>query len=103
MIEMAVKYVEQAPEGHWQIAGSGVSLESVVNAYREGLSAEAISAEFPTLSLEKVHGAIAFYLHHRERVDQYLDEQRLRWADLKTKSDAANSVLLNRLRRAARQ
>lgn len=74
----------------------------MVYFYREGLSAEAIAAEFPTLSLEKVHGAIAFYLRHRERVDQYLHEQRLRWTDLKAKSDAANSILLNRLRAAAR-
>ena len=99
-METAVKYVEETPEGHWQVAGSGVSLESVAYAYRDGLSAEAIAAEFPTLSLEQVHGAIAFYLRHRAAVDQHLDNQRLRWADLKAKSDAMNSTLLDRVRAA---
>ncbi|HEX7449092.1 MAG TPA: DUF433 domain-containing protein [Pirellulales bacterium] len=98
MIETAVSYVVKTPEGHWQVVGSGVSLESVVYVYREGLSADAIAAEFPSLSLEQVHGAIAFYLHHRAAMDQHLGEQRLRWADLKAKSDAANSALLDRVR-----
>lgn len=100
MMETAVKYVEETPEGHWQVAGSGVSLESVAYAYRDGLSAEAIAVEFPTLSLEQVHGAIAFYLHHLADVDKYLADQRLSWADLKAKSDEMNSTLLDRVRTA---
>lgn len=100
MVETAIRYVVETPEGGWQIAGSGVSLDSVVFAYREGLSAEVIVAEFPTLTLEQVHGAIAFYLRHRTTVDRHLDEQQSRWADLKAKSDTANSELLERVRAA---
>lgn len=60
--------------GYW-IAGTRVSLESVIHAFREGRSPETIAAEcFPTLSLEQVYGAITYYLGHREEVDAYLAE-----------------------------
>lgn len=69
---MDKQYVEQRGDAHW-IAGSRVSLESVVFVFRDGYSPETIAAEcFPTLSLEQVYGAIAFYLGNRRELDAYL-------------------------------
>ncbi|RMH84654.1 MAG: DUF433 domain-containing protein, partial [Calditrichaeota bacterium] len=60
--------------GYW-IAGTRVSLDSVVYAFLEGLSPETIVAEcFPVLSLEQVYGAIAYYLSHRDEIDAYLKQ-----------------------------
>jgi uncharacterized protein (DUF433 family) len=65
-------YVEKR-DNTYRIVGSRVSLESVVYAFRDGLSAETIAIEcFPTLTLEKVYGAIAFYLAHRKEIDEHL-------------------------------
>lgn len=62
-------YVEQHGAG-WRVRGSRVSLDSVVAAFRDGLSPETIAREcFPTLSLEQVYGVIAFYLARRAAVD----------------------------------
>lgn len=100
MGESAVSYVVQSPEGGWRIAGSRVSLDSIVQSYWEGLSAEAIADEFPTLTAEQVYGAIAFYLGHRSDIDAYLKRQDSHWAELKEQSEAANAPLLPRLRAA---
>jgi uncharacterized protein (DUF433 family) len=98
-------YVVQTSQGSWQVAGSRVSLDSVVYAYWEGLSPEAIVAAFPSLCAEQVYGAIAFYLHNRHEIDQYIGQQKSRWEELKERSETENGPLLERLRaaRAARE
>ena len=71
---MINQYVEQRDEGYW-VAGSRISLESVIFAFLDGLSPETIVAEcFPLLSLEQVYGAITYYLSHRNDIDMYLQE-----------------------------
>ena len=64
-----VLYASQTPDGGWRVAGSRVSLDSIIYAHREARTPEQIVESFPTLSLEQVHGAIAFYLRHRDLLD----------------------------------
>lgn len=72
MDTMEKRYVEERDGGYW-ISNSRVSLESVVSVFLEGYSPETIAVEcFPTLSLEQVYGAIAYYLGNRPQVDAYL-------------------------------
>jgi len=68
---MAKDYVEQRDEAYW-IAGTRVSLDSVVYAFLEGLSPESIVDSFDMLTLEEVFGVLAFYLGHRDEIDAYL-------------------------------
>jgi len=98
MVETAISYVFQTAEGGWRIADSRVSLDSVVHAYLEGKSPETIAEDFPTLSLEQIHGALAFYLRHRAEMDRYLAAQDARWEQLREDSEATHGPLLNRLR-----
>ena len=100
MVEPSESYVFQTPEGGWRLSGTRVSLDSIVHAYWEGHSPEAIAEDFPALTLEQVYGAIAFYLRHREEIDRYLAAQDARWEQVHSASEAANSTLLNRLRAA---
>ena len=51
------------------VAGSRVSLASIVREFQDGQSPEAIRLAFPTLTLEQVYGAITFYLGHKDEVD----------------------------------
>ena len=51
---MAKDYVEQHDAAYW-IAGTRVSLDSVVYAFLEGLSPESIVDSFDTLTLEEVY------------------------------------------------
>jgi uncharacterized protein (DUF433 family) len=93
-----VEYVFQTPEGGWRIAESRVSLDSLVDAYWEGQSPEAIAEDFRSLSLEQIHGAIAFYLRNRKTIDVYLAGQEGRWEQLRQDSEAKHSPLLRRIR-----
>ena len=72
-IEMSENdYIKRRDDGYW-IRDTGVSLDSIVLRFLEGLSAESIQLDcFPVLTLEQVYGAIAYYLRHREEIDAYL-------------------------------
>ena len=67
-------------EGGYYVSGTRVSLDSLVYAFRGGESPETIQQQFPSLSLEKVYGAIAFYLGHQAEVDANIrdGEQQIR-------------------------
>jgi len=97
-----MNYVEKTPQGGWRVTGSRVSLDSIVHAYWEGRMPEAIATDFPSLSLEQIHGAIAFYLSQRAEIDSYLSSQGKRWDALRmTASEAGHASLLHRVRASA--
>jgi uncharacterized protein (DUF433 family) len=69
------EYVEQKNGGYY-VAGTRVSLDSVVYEFRRGAAPETILRSFPLIgSLERVYGAITFYLASQQEVDRYLQEQ----------------------------
>jgi uncharacterized protein (DUF433 family) len=85
---MSKEYVEQRDGAYW-VAGSRVSLDSIVYAYWNGQTAESIAQSFPVLTLEQVYGAVAYYLAHREEIDAYLERRR---ADYEAKRQAAREA-----------
>lgn len=72
---LSEEYVERTESGYY-VAGTRVSLDSIVYAFLGGQTAEAIAQAFPVLTLEQVYGALTFYLAHRDDVDAYLRAQR---------------------------
>ena len=64
-------YVEQHDGGDW-VSGTRVSLDSLVYAFWRGQSPESIAGSFPTLTLQQVYGAIAYYLENRIAIDESL-------------------------------
>ncbi len=66
-------YIEQRDGGYW-VAGTRVSLDSLVYAFRRGAAPETIRRSFPALTLEEVYGALTFYLAHEQQVDEYLKQ-----------------------------
>jgi uncharacterized protein (DUF433 family) len=93
---MAKEYVERCDEAYW-IAGTRVSLDSVVYAFLEGLSPESIVDSFDTLMLEEVYGALAFYLGHRNEIDAYLKQSEAQFDELCRRARAANPLLYQKL------
>ncbi len=94
-------YAMRVPDGGWRVTGTRVSLDSIVRAYWDGKQPEGIVADFPSLSLEQVHGAIAFYLRNRSEIDLYLETQDDNWRSFQQESAARHEPLLNRIRSAA--
>ncbi len=99
---MSTAYVEQR-EGVYMIAGSRVSLDSIVYSFLDGQSAESVAQAFPVLTLEQVYGAIAFYLAHREEVDRYLETQRQDFEAKRAAARAADPMFYQKLADAKRQ
>ena len=84
----------------FRVTGTRVSLDSLVYLFREGLSAESMVESFPTLTLEQVHGALAFYLAHQKEVDAYLAAGDKADDEEQSDSRRSNAELITKLRRA---
>jgi uncharacterized protein (DUF433 family) len=102
---VAVKsYIEYRNDAYW-IEGTRVSLDSIVYAFRQGLSPESIVQSFPLLTLEQVYGAIAFYLANRAEIDAYLTTEEAAFVAMPQPLQTIDPVLYNKLMaaKAARQ
>ena len=66
-----MEYVERHDRGYW-VSGTRVSLDSVVLAFLQGLSAEHRTGLLSYVDARQVYGAIAYYLGHRAEIDSYL-------------------------------
>lgn len=96
---MAKEYIEQRA-GNYYIAGTRISLNSIVSAFRQGESPETICQNFELLRLEEVYGAVAYYLANQPDIDAYLIRQDEKWAGGKRKSEPLPTDLRARLMRA---
>jgi hypothetical protein len=74
-VTMERDFVESRNDGLYLI-GSRVPIDRVVWEYRNGEDPETIQSHYLTLSLEQVDGAIAFYLNHKDEVEQVMEERR---------------------------
>ncbi len=103
-----MEYVEQRNGGYY-VAGTRVSLDSVVYAFRRGESPEVIAGEFQSLTLGQVERAIAFYLANQSDIDVYLvrqekeykrmyEEARAKDPAFYAKIDAAREAALSKSR-----
>jgi len=63
-------------EGVVRVAGTRVTLDTLVAAFKQGATAEQIADDYPVVDLSDIYAVITYYLRHREDVDQYLAEQR---------------------------
>ena len=98
---MPLQYVEKIDDGY-KVAGSRVSLDSVVYAYWNGQTAESIAQSYPALSLEQVHGALAFYLAHRSQIDAYLAEAESEYDALREGSRQRDPMFYQKLAESRR-
>jgi uncharacterized protein (DUF433 family) len=98
---MIKQYVEQRDGGYW-IAGGRISLDSIVYAFLNGQTAESIAQSFPTLLLEQMYGAIAFYLSNRTEIDAYLTRAKADFDILRQAARDADPMFYQKLADARR-
>jgi uncharacterized protein (DUF433 family) len=101
-MEMPHEYVEHR-DGGLYVAGSRVSLASIIYAFRDGVSPESIRQSFPTLSLAQVYGAIAFYLNHPQESEAELQDLDKKLADLERSGPPPSQEMQKRLDEARRR
>lgn len=96
---MQKEYVTRV-EGVYRIGDTRVSLDSLVYLFREGMSAESMVESYPTLTLEEVHRALAFYLASQKEIDTYLVEGTRQADSQHQQSRNTNAELIAILQRA---
>lgn len=99
---MSEEYITEI-DGAYRVAGTRVSLDAVVSSHKCGESAESIKVSYPTLTLEAIHGAIAYYLAHASEVDRYVSEGEREFEKLKRASHAAYPNWYEKLERARKE
>jgi uncharacterized protein (DUF433 family) len=96
-------YVEQR-EGGYYLTGTRISLDSVVYPFKNGASPESIFRSFPKIgTLEKVYGAITFYLANKESVEAYLRDQERLANEIGASQMPLPETLANKFRRARQE
>lgn len=96
-------YVERRGEG-WFVTGSRVSIDSIIYAFQDGLSPEAIVREcLPTLNLEQVYGSITFYLGNRAELDGYLETWKAKGKAWRQKRQVSEPAFSQRMAAARRE
>lgn len=65
-------------DGVLRVGSSRVTLDTVVAAFRDGMTPEGIVEQYPSLRLGEVYSVIGYVLNHTDEVENYLrDRQQL--------------------------
>jgi uncharacterized protein (DUF433 family) len=75
-------------DGVIRVAGTRVTLDTLVDTFLTGASPEEIAQDFPVLRLDDVYAVVTYYLRHRTEVDAYLRERRARAGVLRAEIEA---------------
>jgi len=94
-------------DGSIRLAGSRVTLDSIVFQYKSGVTVEQIADSFPPLKLSDIYAAIAYYLSHQLEVDDHIGkriaEARTNRRKIKSNSDYQKQTSAIRERLVSRQ
>ncbi len=71
-----------------RIKGTRVNIEIVVYATREGMTPGQVVQNYPTLTLEQVHAALAYYYANRATIDDYIARQEAAYDEAKRRHEA---------------
>ncbi len=61
--------------GRLMIVGTRVPLDTLVAAFKRGEAPEVIHYSYPTVTLADIYSVLAYYLHHRDEVEDYISER----------------------------
>lgn len=63
-------------EGVIRVGGTRVTLDTIVIAFQQGSSPEAIAEQYPSVELADIYATITYYLNHQAEVEEYLRVRR---------------------------
>jgi len=65
-----------------------VTLDTVVDVFNQGATAEEVVYRYPSLNLADVYATIAFYLKHQSEVEAYLQQRRQQAQEIRAMNQA---------------
>ena len=109
LMSAPVKFQSALPPLRWDEAGgirigsSRVTLDSLLATYHNGSTPEEIAIQFSVLSLEDIYSTIAYYLNHREEIDNYLEQRNQQAQKLRQQLTQKHNLVDLRQRLLTRQ
>ena len=85
-------------DGVIRVSRTRVTLDTVVQAFDEGATAEEIAQQYPSLPLADVYSVIGYYLHRQAEVSAYLGQRRKHAAEIRQQNEARSNPVGVRLR-----
>src|SRR5271165_4959583 len=89
-----------------RVGKTRVTLLTIIACHQRGESPEDIHQGFPTVALGDIYAVVAYYLAHREAVDEYIRQEKLAGEEIRRKVEALPSykpltreILLARMER----
>lgn len=76
-------------DGVYRVAGTRVTLDTLVAAYQEGATPEEMVDQYPSIKLDHAYAVIGYYLRHREEVDAYLGRRAALAAQVRSAAEKA--------------
>jgi len=65
-----------------------VTLDTVINVFKQGTTAEEIAQRYPVLRLADIYATIAFYLNHQQAVEDYLKTRQAQAQEIRKLNEA---------------
>lgn len=59
-----------------RVGDTRITLETVINTFLQGATAEEIVQKYPSLDLADVYYVIGYYLRHRSQIEEYLQQRK---------------------------
>ena len=84
------------------IAGTRITLDTLLYAFFDGATAEQIVEQYPSLELADVYAAIGYYLHHKLQIDSYLKKRVKEAKNIKDQNKKKSNIYGIRKRLLAR-
>lgn len=78
--------------GRLMVPGTRISLDVLVAAFKRGESPETVHDDYASVSLADVYAIFAYYLRHRDEVEDYLTEQQRQGEDVRERIEAEHPL-----------
>lgn len=89
-LEISARLVPLAVDGDGvaRVGGTRVTLDTVVEAFKRGATAEEIAQQHPSVDLSDVYSVLGYYLSQREGVEAYLGERSAKSKAVRTEVES---------------
>ena len=75
-------------DGVVRVAGTRVTLDTIVDAFNNGATAEEIAQQYPSLHVADVYSVIGYYLRRRSEVEAYLRQRQEQAHDVRKQNES---------------
>ena len=79
-----------------------MTLDSLLASYNSGSTSEEIAVQYSTLDLANIYEAIAYYLNHKQEIEEYLQQRQNEAGELRAQIEQKHNMTGLRKRLQAR-